>query len=397
VYLKPSIAMRLINRTILQIIPGLDAGGAERTTVDIAEALAKAGARPLVLARGGRLVPELEKKGGVFIPFPAHSKNPVTMLVSAIKLAQLIRREKADLVHARSRAPAWVALWACKLARVPLVTTWHGSYSAKSGMKRFYNSVMGRGNAVIANSSWTARRIIAGYPPARDRITVIPRGTDLTRFAPESIAPEGIAAMRTAWGAAVGEKIILLAARLTPWKGHRVLLDAAAQLVAQGQNIKIVFAGDAQGRVAYVEELKAQAERLGLTSHLHFAGHVENIPLALAASDCVAVPSVEPEAFGRVAVEAQAMGKPVIVTDNGAMAETVLAPPSVLPDKRTGWIVPPDDAQSLAQALDEALNLPLPMARILAAAGARQAQKYTLHAMAEATLAVYAQILRGSE
>jgi glycosyltransferase involved in cell wall biosynthesis len=386
--------MLLHHRTILQIIPKLDAGGAERTTVDIAEALVREGTRAIVLAHGGRLVPELVSKGGDFIAFPAHSKNPFIMIALAVKLARLIRREHVDIVHARSRAPAWVALGATWLAGIPLVTTWHGSYSAKNRLKRFYNSVMGRGTMVIANSNWTAQRIKTAYPPVGKRISIIPRGTDLTRFDPEIFSPAQREAMRASWGASPHEHVILLAARLTPWKGHRILLDAAAQIAAQKHAIRIVFAGDPQGRTDHVADLHAQVARLGLTDKVHFAGHIVDVPLALAACDSVAVPSIEPEAFGRVAVEAQAMGKPVIVTSNGAMAETVLAPPTAQENERTGWIIPPDDAQSLARALREVLALTPEQRERIASKARIQAQKYTLEAMTAATLAVYAQILR---
>ncbi len=382
----------LAGRSVLQIIPELEAGGAERTTVDIAEALSKSGAQALVATRGGRLVEELETKGGRFIPFPAHTKNPFLMLVNIFRLVNLIRTLKVDVIHARSRAPAWVALAAARLTGIPFVTTWHGSYSARNAFKELYNSVMARGDRVIANSNWTAERIKSVHPSAA--ITVIPRGTDLTRFNPEAFSPEECQTMRALWGAKPEEKIILLAARITPWKGHRVMLEAASQLQQQAIPFRIVFAGDAQGRLEYVEELKAQAAQKGMEDILCFAGHVADIPLAQAASDCIAVPSIEPEAFGRVAVEAQAMGKPVIVTDNGAMAETVLSPPAVEAPLRTGWVIPAADSHALASALTEALSLTDAERAALAQRGRERSQDYTLEAMTAATLQLYAEIMQ---
>ena len=173
----------LAGRTILQIIPRLDAGGAERTAIDVAAALVRAGARALVASEGGRLASELQAVGGVLTPFPAATKNPLSMALNVPRLARLIEAEGVDLVHARSRAPAWVALGACRKTRRPFVTTYHGAYSGRSSLKLRYNSVMARGDVVIANSQFTADAIERLYPFARGRLLVIARGTDLGRFA----------------------------------------------------------------------------------------------------------------------------------------------------------------------------------------------------------------------
>jgi glycosyltransferase involved in cell wall biosynthesis len=348
----------LQGRTILQIIPDLNAGGAERTTVDIAEALTAAGARALVATTGGRLVGELQAKGGIWVPFPAATKNPLAMASNVGTLKRLIRDENIDLVHARSRAPAWVAYAATRLTKKGFVTTYHGAYSGKSAPKILYNSVMARGDVVIANSHFTADLIQRAHRIPPQKLRVIPRGTNLEAYSPEKVGPDRVEKMRRAWLASPDDRIVLLAARLTPWKGQRVLIRAAAKLRERGYgDVVFVLAGDPQGRDAYVNELDALIAQLGLGTVVRRVGHVTDMPAALAAAALVTVPSTEAEAFGRVAVEAQAMGVPVVVSDLGAVPETVLAPPQVRPEQRTGWRVPPDDAQALSDAIATVLDM----------------------------------------
>lgn len=382
--------------TVLQIVPELQAGGAERTTVDIAEALASVGARALVATEGGRLVAELQAKGGVWLPFPAAEKNPLKMVGNIRKLSRLCAEEKVDLVHARSRAPAWVALAAVRAMKLPFVTTYHGSYSGNSAVKTLYNSVMARGEVVIANSHYTADLIARMHPFARSRTRVIHRGTDFSAYEPARIAPERIAALRAGWGIAPDQRIVLLAARLTGWKGQRVLIEAARLLHMAGQlaDTAIVLAGDAQGRNDYVAELNRQIGDAGLKDVVKIVGHCTDMPAAFLAASVVTVPSTEPEAFGRVAVEAQAMGVPVIVSDLGAVPETVLAPPQCQPNERTGWHVGAGDARMLADAIRDALGL-RPSARDALALRARRhvMDNFSLSHMVGETLDVYTALL----
>ncbi len=220
----------LAGRTILQVIPELEAGGAERTAVDVAEGLADVGARSLVATEGGRLVGELQAKGGVWIPFPAATKNPFAMALNVRRLARICHREKVELIHARSRAPAWVGLGAARALGLPFVTTFHGSYAGRSSVKILYNSVMARGDAIIANSHYTADLIRSLYPQAAERIRVIHRGTDFGAFSPAAVAAERVDDLRRAWGVSPHERVVLLAARLTGWKGQKMLVEAAARL-----------------------------------------------------------------------------------------------------------------------------------------------------------------------
>ncbi|WP_430910497.1 glycosyltransferase family 4 protein [Methylobacterium sp. sgz302541] len=392
----PSEQGPLAGARVLQIIPELDAGGAERTTVDIAAALAAAGARPLVATTGGRLVGELQAKGGVWLPFPAASKNPVAMALNVGRLMRLCRREGVQIIHARSRAPAWVALGAARRLGIPFVTTYHGSYSGRTGVKVLYNSVMARGDAVIANSHYTADLIRSLHAEqAGERVQVIHRGTDLAIFNPVAVGPARVEALRRAWGVQPHERVVLLAARLTAWKGQRVLIEAARRMRDAGvPDFVVVLAGDPQGRVAYERELDGLIAARGLDGIVRRVGHCVDMPAAFRAASVVAVPSVEPEAFGRSAVEAQALGTPVVVSDLGAVPETVLSPPAVPQAQRTGWRVTAGDDAALAEALTEALSLGASARDALGRRGrAHVAAHFSLERMCEDTLAVYARLL----
>ena len=386
----------LAGRTILQIIPELEAGGAERTTVDVAAALAAVGARALVATEGGRLVGELQAKGGIWAPFPAATKNPFSMLRNVRRLAKLCLDEGVALIHARSRAPAWSALGAARALQVPFVTTYHGSYSGRSSIKVKYNSVMARGDVVIANSIYTAGLIAATYPQAEGRLRVIYRGTDFSSFAPSAVAPERIESLRRAWGVAPHERVVLLAARLTGWKGQKVLIEAAAKLKEWGlTDVAFVLAGDPQGRDGYVKEVDALIAARGLKDVVRRVGHCADMPAAFLGASVVAVPSTEPEAFGRSAVEAQAMGTPVVVSELGAVPETVLAPPQVEPFERTGWRVPPGDVEALADAIAAALTLGASAREAMALRARLHVERsFSLDRMVHDTLDVYCALLQ---
>ncbi|WP_375457597.1 glycosyltransferase family 4 protein [uncultured Enterovirga sp.] len=381
---------------ILQIIPELDAGGAERTAIDVAAGLAAAGARALVASEGGRLVGELQGKGGEWVPFPAATKNPLSMLRNVRRLARIGHDEGAALIHARSRAPAWVGLGAARALGIPFVTTYHGSYAGRSPPKRLYNSVMARGDAVIANSAYTAGLIRSVYPAASDRIRIVHRGTDLTRFSPGAVGPDRVDGLRRAWGVAPHERIVLLAARLTGWKGQKVLIEAASRLQAAGRtDVAYVLAGDPQGRESYARELDALVASRGLDGIVRRVGHCEDMPAAFMAASVVAVPSTEPEAFGRTAVEAQALGIPVVVSDLGAVPETVVAPPDAPASSRTGWRVPAGDAAALAEAIEAALALGASARDTMAArARAHVERHFSLDTMVADTLDTYIALLR---
>jgi glycosyltransferase involved in cell wall biosynthesis len=383
--------------TILQIVPRLETGGAELSTVEIAEALVRAGGRALVLTEpGGRLTARVTAAGGEVIPFPAASKSPIRLLMNARALARLIRAQGIDLVHARSRAPAWSALLAARRTRVPLVTTYHGAYGEKNAAKRLYNGVMARGDVVIANSGYTANLIAARYATPRRRITVIQRGVDAGHFDPHRVEAKRVAALRARWGVEGDTPVVLQMARLTAWKGQSIVIEAAARLKAAGrlQGAVVVLAGDAQGRDDYARALRRQVAEGELGSSVRFVGHVEDVAAAFLTAHVAILASVAPEAFGRAAIEAAAMGCPVIATAIGAPPETVLAQPAVGEGAATGWLIPPGDAGCLAERL--ALALALPPAERAAMGGRGRAHvlaQFTVETMQARTLAVYDRLL----
>ena len=381
--------------TILQIIPRLDTGGAELAAIEITDAVVRAGGRAIVVTEGGRMADRVTAAGGELIVLEAGTKNPFGMWRNAGRLAEIVERESVDLVHARSRAPAWSALRAARRTGKPFVTTYHGAYGEKDPFKRLYNSVMARGDVVIANSHWTADLIRARYGTPEERVAVIPRGVDLAKFDAGRISRDRIAALRGQWNVVEGQRIVLHAARLTTWKGQTILIDALAELAARGvgRDAVLVLAGDAQGRESYVAELRARAAAAGVGDRVRLTGHVDDIAAAYAAAHVTAVASIEPEAFGRAAAEALAVGCPVIVTALGAPPEIVLAEPAVPAARITGWVVPPD-AQGLANALEIALSLaPETRAEMGLRAVADIRARFTLDAMKQATLAVYDRLL----
>jgi glycosyltransferase involved in cell wall biosynthesis len=390
----PSTSRPLAGRTILQIVPDLQSGGAERATIDIADALHMAGARALVASEGGRMVSELQAKGGVWLPFPAATKNPLAMALNSLRLARILREEAVDIVHARSRACAWVGHYAARRAGARFVTTFHSIYGGSSPIKQRYNSIMAAGDLVIANSHFTARHVAALYPQATQRIVVIARGVDLRAFSPSAVEPARVERVRASWGVARHERVVLLPARLSARKGHLVLVEAAKQLVGEGLcDVRFVCVGDAPN-AAFRADVEAHIARAGLTGIMRAPGYCADMPAAYLAAAVAVAPSTTPEAFGRIAIEAQAMGAPVIVSDLGAAVETVLAPPQVDAADATGWRAPAGDAAALARAIREALEL-RPSARegLTTRARLHAQTHFSVERMCGATLDAYERLL----
>ena len=389
--------MAPIRPTILQIIPALDTGGAELSAVEIAQAIVQAGGRALVATTGGRMAKAITTAGGEIIVFPAATKNPAVMLANAHALAGIIRRENVDLVHARSRAPAWSALWATRMTNRPFVTTYHGAYSERGPLKRAYNSVMAKGSPVIANSAFTAGLIRSRYGTQAENIRVIHRGVDPAAVNPATIAPARLDALRRTLNFAPGQRMILHPARLTRWKGQGVVIEAMARLAARDgpASAITVFAGSDQGRSGYSAELQRLIATHRLGASVRLPGHIDDMPAAFALASVAVIASTEPEAFGRTAIEAQMMGCPVIATRLGAPPETVLAPPDAADDALTGWLIPPGDPASLADTLSAVLALTPDARQALAArARAHAISNFSLRAMKLATLRVYDEVLQ---
>jgi glycosyltransferase involved in cell wall biosynthesis len=382
--------------TILQAVPRLDAGGSEQAAIEIAAALTRAGASALVATEGGRMATAMTEVGGEIVTLPMASKNPFTLLANARRLAQLIETRSVNLVHARSRAPAWSALIAARRTRRPFVTTYHGAYASPGLFKNFYNGVMARGDRVIANSRYTAELITARHRVPKDRIRVIYRGVDLATFAPDEVVQNRLGRLRALWGVSERQPVVIQAARLTSWKGHALVIEAARQLLRADRlgDAVVIMAGDSQGRSAYRRELERLIARSGLTDRVRLVGHCDDMPAAFALAHVAVIASTSAETFGRTSIEAQAMGCPVIVSDIGAAPETIVP---AGPGKRddTGWLVPCGDAAATAERMAEALALsPEQRAALGARARRRIAAKFSLRQMQRATLAVYDELLQ---
>ncbi len=379
----------LTGRTILQVLPALGSqGGVERGTVEVTGAIAAAGGRALVVSAGGPRMAAVRHAGGEHIELTVDTKNPLVIAANAVRLAAILRRESVDLIHARSRAPAWSAWHAAGRAGVPFLTTFHGTYGHGSRLKRAYNQVMTRGERVIAISRFIADHLVAIYGVDPARIRVIHRGVDITTFDPDKVSGVRVSALAGRWRLADGLPVVLLPGRLTRWKGQTVFLEALARL--GHTRLQAVILGSDQGRTGYRDELEGLVRHYGLETVVRLIDHCEDIPAAYRLADVVVSASTEPEAFGRIAIEAQAMARPVIATDHGGARETVLP-------GRTGWLIAPDDAPALTAALDHALKLPTAAREAIGAAGRTHVRsRFTTAQMCRETLAVYAEVLAGA-
>jgi glycosyltransferase involved in cell wall biosynthesis len=369
--------------TVLQVLPRLVTGGVERGTVDLAAALAAAGWRALVASAGGPMVRELERAGARHIELPLASKNPLVMRANVGRIARVIAEHGVDIVHARSRAPAWSARAAARREGVHFVTTFHNAYGGTSWLKRRYNAVMAGGERVIAISEFVARHVIATYGVNPERVTVVPRGVDVARFDPEHTAPDRFVRLAREWGLPDGVPVVLLPGRLTRWKGHHVLIEALRRLDRAALHCLIVGSGDER----YRRELERTIARRPLKCSIGIVDECRDMAAAYMLADVVVSASTDPEGFGRVIVEAQAMGRPVIATSHGGAMETVIP-------GETGWLVPPGEASALAAALAEALDLS-PEARLdLAERAIRHVRDhFTVARMTERTIAIYRELL----
>jgi len=370
---------------VLQVLPAMGGGGVERGTVEMASAIVQAGGGALVASSGGMHVPSVERAGGRHFTLPLDSKSPRRIFANAGHLARLIRAERVDIVHARSRAPAWSARIAARRTGAKFVTTYHGAYNEDVWLKRRYNAVMASGDLVIAISNFIANLIVERHRIDPAKIRVIPRGVDPSIFDPERVTAGRIGRLHRAWRLTDGQPVVLLPGRITSWKGQRVLIEALARMTHQ--DVCAVLVGDDQGRTAYVAELTRLAQRLGVADRVRLVGHCDDMPAAFRLADVVVNASTDPEAFGRVVIEGQSMARPVIAANHGGAAETIS-------HDVTGWHVPPGDADALAAALDFVLSLSQDArAEVGAVARANVAAHYTVQAMQDATIAVYRELL----
>jgi glycosyltransferase involved in cell wall biosynthesis len=371
---------------VLQALPALETGGVERGTVDIAEGLTAADWGSLVASSGGRMTRELDRVFATHVTLPLDTKNPLRLALNARRLARLVKARNVSLIHARSRAPAWSALWAAQATGVPLVTTFHGTYThGPLALKIPYNRVMTQGVRVIAISRFIAEHISQHYQTPAERIRVIPRGIDIERFSPEAVSHARIAQLATQWRLPDDAPVVLMPGRLTRWKGQGLLVEAMARLNRPG--VRCLIVGADQGRTAYREALEALVSRLGLEAQVHIVDHCDDMPAAYRVASVVVSSSLEPEAFGRVPAEAQAMGRVVLAPRHGAA-------PEIVEDGATGWLFEPGNPDSLADRLALALDLDEAGYEAMAWRGMMQTRRaFSRDGMIGRTLAVYREVL----
>jgi glycosyltransferase involved in cell wall biosynthesis len=383
----------LAGRTILQIVPPLNAGGDERSTLAVAAALIEVGARALVASDPGELASETQALGGLHLPFPSSTKNPFAMALNARRLARLLESERVDLVHARSRAAAWVARAARRRTQSALVTTILADGAAAPGRTRFESALMD-GDLVIVSSQYAADRAARVLASVAPRLRIVRPGLYLAPLAPEGINRERVAKARHGWGAAPHERIVLAPTRLGPARGQRTLIEAAALLRERGLNdIRFVLAGETP-KAAFARELDALGSERGVRSAVTRADAIADRPAAMLAASVVVFPTSEAEGVTRATIEAAASGALTIISDVGPGREVIAAPPYAGAEERTGWLPPPGDAAALAAAIGEALTLGASAREaIRRRARARIAELYSLERMTRDTLTVYEETL----
>ena len=379
--------------TVLQVIPRMRAGGAELGCLQIATALTKAGHRAIVVSEGGQLVSPLTDVGAEHITLPVAAKGPLALVKNARSLADIIRRENVSIIHARSRAPAWSALWAARKTKIPFVTTYHSEYSERGRIKNFYNSVMARSDTVIAVSDYMAHLIRTRYHTPENRIAIIHRAFDGEVFNPAKLTSERIDSVRQHLAADGTKPVLLLAGRITPRKAQHHLVEALGILKQRGfQECVCVLAGEVE-KPDFKRDLETQAATLGVADWLRFPGHIKDMAAAYAITD-ISLNISEQEGLPRVAIEAQAMGVPMIVSDTGPGREVALTAPDVAPTAASGLRVPYAEPAAIADAIATILSWTPAERKACGNRGASHVRaRFTLDQLTSKTLAVYERVL----
>ena len=339
---------------VLQVIPKLGYGGAETGCFDIAHYLFENNCSSFLITNGGPLTKFINKKKVKYIRLPVNSKNPIIMLLNTILISVIIIFYNIDIIHARSRAPAWSCFLASKITRKKFVTTFHGTYNFKSKIKKFYNSVMLRSDLVIAGSNFIFSHIKENYKEYLNnskKFLVIFRGINIDYFDASTTFTEDEDKLFKSWNLEVEKKTILLPGRITEWKGHEMFIEAMNKINIQlgHKSFKAVILGSDQGRDLYKKKLIRLVEQYRMNDQIKFVDHCENMPLAYKISDLIVSTSIEPEAFGRIAVEAQSMEKPIIASNLGGSKETIV-------NNKTGILFDAGDSDDLSKKIIEFFN-----------------------------------------
>jgi glycosyltransferase involved in cell wall biosynthesis len=381
-------------KTVLIVVPALDGGAADAGAVELVRILTGAGHRAIVVSRAGRLVADVTGCGGEFVPLDVSSNNPIVMLRNGFILLRLVRERRCNVIHAFGRAGAWSAFMAARLAGIPFVTSCYKGFREQNVFKRMYNSVMARGDRVIASSEQIAQLINDRYGTPWDKITIVPCGVDLDRFDPESMTRERIEAMRSAWGVKRDTKVILITGRILRRKGHHVVVKAIKRLKEMGlKDFLCVFAGEDRGRTRYTGELWDLVLTTGTMDVIRMAAPVADMPAAYAAASVVVSAAVQPEGVQRAILEAQAMARPIIVSDLGAGSDVVLTAPTVPESRIAGFRFDTGDDAGLAAALLRLFSMPEQNRATIGRRGRDWvAGHFNAGIVAEQTLRVYGQI-----
>ena len=383
-----SQSQRISQPVIVQILPALDLGGVERGTIEMARAITEAGGKAVIISSGGQLVPQLQRIGAHHITLPVHVKNPFKWGRVRRQLRTHLKEQGADIVHVRSRAPAWIALPVAKKLGIATMATIHGKFRAQNIFKKIYNAKILSAQKLIAISEHVKKGILSQHKieGLSDKMDVIHRGVDIEYFNPANVSQARIINQAQILGLPDDRPVIMLPARPTAWKGHKILLDAVAKM---GRfDISVVLLGIAHDHSSYYEMMQRHVARLGIESLVRLAHKTNDMPASLMLADVVVMPSVEPEPFGRVAVEAQAMGRPIVAFAHGGAVESII-------DRQTGFLAAPRDVDSLVKALEEGLSLgPRKRKKWAETARAHVTTHFTTKNMCDETLALYDKLLQ---
>ena len=373
------------NYSVLQILPHLNSGGLVSGAVEISEALQKAGMNSFVASEGGRREREITRAGGKVLNFSLGSKNPLIILLNVYKLSKIIKTYKINIIHARSRAPAWSAYFAAKKMGIPFVTTFHGTYSIQNNLKKKYNSIMIKSNRVIAISKFIKSHILSNYNIDKEKIVTIYRGVNIEKFNYLKVSNERLVSLLKKFNIPEDSYVVLLPGRITRWKGHTLLIEAISKL--QRSDIICLFVGDVQGRNKYYTELEKLIDKLQLKNNFRIISNQSDMAAIYKLADVVVSTSLEPEAFGRVVAEAQAMGRPTVAVNHGGGPEIII-------DGQTGWLFKPGDADDLSDKINSALNLNKEDRDKMAMGAIERAKlNFNNETMCAKTLQVYAELV----
>ena len=377
---------------VLQVIPKLGYGGAETGCYDIAHYLTEKNCSSFIVTSGGKLLKFVKKNKVKIFRLPVHSKNPFVIILNTIALSLLILINNINIVHARSRAPAWACYLACLITRRHFITTFHGTYNYKSYLKKFYNSVMLRSKLTIAGSNFIFNHITENYNNflhRKKKLRVIYRGINLDYYNQKNISILKLERLKKEWEISPNKFTILLPGRLTSWKGQEKLIESLNILVEDYNitNFQAIVLGSDQGRKVYKKKLINLVQRYRLGQKVKFIEHCTEMPVAYALADVVISTSIEPEAFGRVSVEAQAMGKPIIASNLGGSKETIL-------DGKSGFLYKHDDPRELAKSLNAVIELDQDHLNSIGNEGRKNViKKFDVELMCDSTLREYKKLL----